>query len=288
MARSHVSGIGPARQADRVARQAARGPWTTVLARCGYVAKGVVYIVIGALAFRAALGAGGAITDPKGAILTIYQQPYGAFLLGVATVGLFGFALWSFIQAWLDTEGKGNKAGGVAARLGYAAVGVSYLILAYTSLRLVLGAGSTGKSSDANAQDWTARLLGLPFGAALVVVVGLIILATALYLFYKAYSARFRRRLNLAGLSRGAQDAVVIFGRCGYAAQGVVFTVIGIFLIIAALRHNAHEARGLGGALRELAQQPYGPALLGISAAGLFIYGVYSLAEARYRMVGTA
>jgi hypothetical protein len=283
-----MSTVGAARQAGHVARRMVAEPWVTLLARCGYIAKGVVYIIIGSLAFRAALGAGGAITDPKGAILTIYQQPYGSVLLGVATVGLFGFAVWSFIQAWMDTEGKGSDAGGIAARLGYVTVGVSYLILAYTSLQLVLGAGNTGKSSDATTRDWTARLLALPFGPALVVVVGLIITCTALYLFYKAYSVRFRRRLNLAGLSAGAQEAVVILGRCGYAAQGVVFTVIGIFLIIAALRHNAHEAKGLGGALRELAQQPYGPVLLGISAAGLFIYGIYSLAEARYRMVGVA
>lgn len=284
----HLSTAGAAHQAGRAARHTASGPWTTALARCGYAAKGIVYLIIGWLTLLAAVGAGGRVTDTKGAILTIYDQPFGKVLLAIVVVGLFGFALWSVAQAWLDTEGKGKKPGGIVARLGYAVVGVSYLILSFTALQLVLGAGHGGKSSDATTQGWTAQLLTVPFGRALVVVVGIVILGVALYMFYKAYSAHFQRRLNLAGLSETARNAVVLGGRCGYAAIGVVFVVIGIFMIIAGARHNAHVAKGLAGALRELALQPYGSLVLGIVALGLLIYGLYSLAEARFRRVGVA
>lgn len=284
----HLSTANAAHQAQRVARDAAASPWLTALARAGYAAKGVVYLIIGWLTLLAAIGAGGRVTDTKGAILTIYDQPLGKALLAIVVIGLFGFAVWSFVQAWLDTEGKGDKPGGIVARLGYAVVGVSYLILSFTALQLVLGAGHGGKSSDATTQGWTARLLTAPFGRALVVLVGIVILGVALYMFYKAYSARFQRRLNLAGLSQAARSAVVTCGRCGYAAIGVVFVVIGVFMIIAGLRHNAHAAKGLAGALRELAHQPYGSLVLGIVALGLLVYGIYSLAEARYRRVGVA
>lgn len=268
MARTSVPAVNTVRNAGHTAHQVASSPWVTALARCGYAAKGVVYIIIGWLAVQAAFGAGGRITDTKGAILTIYNQPFGAFLLGVVTVGLFGFALWSFMQALMDTEAKGSHAAGIAARSGYAAVGVSYAILAYTSLQLVLGAGHGGKSSDATTRDWTARLLAYPAGRVLVALVGLIILGTAAYLFYKAYSARFRKRLNLATLSATAQQGVITLGRCGYAALGVVFSVVGIFMVVAALRHNPSAAKGLGGALEELARQPFGPALPGRGGGG--------------------
>lgn len=284
----NLSTMGAARQAGRAARHAAAGPWTTALARCGYAVKGVVYLIIGWLTLLAAFGAGGRVTDTKGAILTIYDQPLGKALLAIVVIGLFGFALWSFVQAWLDTEGKGDKPGGIVARLGYVAVGVSYLILSFTALQLVLGRGHGGKSSDATTQGWTARLLTFPFGRVLVVLVGIVVLGVALYMFYKAYSAHFQRRLNLAGLRQAARGAVVTCGRCGYAAIGVVFVVIGVFMIIAGLRHNAHAAKGLAGALRELAHQPYGATVLGVVALGLLIYGLYSLAEARYRRVGAA
>lgn len=275
-----------AHRAGRTAREAAASPWVTALARAGYAAKGVVYIIIGWLAMQAAFGAGGKVTDTKGAILTIYDQPFGKVLLAIVVVGLFGFALWSFMQAWLDTEDKGNKPSGIVARLGYVAVGVSYLVLSVTAFQLVLGAGNGGKSSDATAQGWTARLLTFPLGRALVVVIGVVFLGAACYVFYKAYSARFRRRLKLTGLGEAARTAIVTFGRCGYAAIGVVLVIVGIFMVIAGLRHDPHAAKGLAGALRELAQQPYGPLALGVVAVGLFIYGIYSLAEARYRRVG--
>lgn len=284
----NISAAGAARQAGHVARHAASSPWVTVLARCGYAAKGVVYLIVGWLTLLAAVHAGGRVTDTKGAILAIYDQPFGKVLLAIVVIGLFSFALWSFVQAWLDTEGKGDKAGGIAARLGYATVGISYLILSFTALQLVLGAGHGGKSSDATTQGWTARLLTFPFGRALVVLVGVVILGVAFYMFYKAYSARFQRRLNLIGLSQAARTAVVTAGRCGYAAIGVVFVVIGIFMVFAGVHHDAHAAKGLAGALHELARQPYGALVLGVVALGLLIYGLYSLAEARFRRVGVA
>jgi hypothetical protein len=104
-----------------------------VLARCGYAAKGVVYLLIGGIVAKVAIGAGGAVTDQKGALQTILEQPYGLgrIFLGVITIGLFGFALWCFIQALFDTEGKGTTAKGLIARIGYAAVGITYAALAY-------------------------------------------------------------------------------------------------------------------------------------------------------------
>jgi hypothetical protein len=259
-----------------------------ILARCGYAAKGVVYLIVGGIAAKVAIGAGGAVTDQKGALQTILEQPYGRILLGVVTIGLFGFALWCFIQALFDTEGKGTTAKGLIARIGYAAVGITYAALAYGAFQLVMGSGSGGKGSDATAQDGTALLLKQPFGPALVIVVGLIALGVALYLFYTAYTARFQAQLHLATLRTEMKKWVIAVGRLGYAALGVVISIIGIFLIVAASQHNASQAKGLDGALQELAHQhqPFGQVLLGIVALGLFAYGIYSLVEARYRRVG--
>lgn len=277
-----------ARQIDEAkytARRAATNPWVTRYARFGYAAKGIVYGIIGALAAKAALGQGGATTDRNGAIQTIYQQPFGKVLLAIVTIGLFGYALWSWIQAALDTEHKGHDLKGIVERLGYAAVGFSYAGLAFAALQLVLHMGSGGKSSDASAQDWTARLLQAPFGVALVVLVGVVVLGLALRQGYYAYTARFKERLNLVGVSAQARIGIIVLGRWGMAALGGVFAVVGIFLIIAALRHDPHQAKGLGGALQTLAGQPFGPFLLGVVAVGLVAYGAYSLVEARYRRV---
>ncbi len=274
--------------AKRRARNASSSPWMTALARLGYAAKGVVYLIIGWLAALLAIGHGGSATDQRGAIQTIYDLPFGRLLLAIVAIGLLGFALWSLIQAAFDSEGKGSDAKGILARLGYVVICISYLLLAFGAYQLVIGGGNTGKSSTITTQDWTAQLLKYPFGVALVVVIGLVVLGVACYLFYKAYAAPFRRRLNLTSLSTQTRKWVIGLGRFGYAALGVVFVVVGIFLIVAASQHNPRQAKGLDTALQVLAHQPFGAVLLGVVALGLIAYGVYSFVEARYRRVGGA
>jgi hypothetical protein len=286
--RSNTTIPNEIRGANRMTRNAATGKWMTGFARVGYAAKGVVYLIIGFLAAKLAIGQGGAATDQRGALHTIYDQPFGKFLLLVVAIGLLAFALWSFIQAIYDTEGKGSKAKGIMARIGYAAVGITYAALAFGAYQIATSTGSGGNSSSTSTQDATAKLLQLPFGVPLVVIVGLVVLGVAFYLFAKAYQAKFQNTLNLATLRAQVKKAVIFLGRLGYGALGVVFTIIGIFMIVAAVQFNPQKAKGLDTALSELLHLPFGPVLLGIVALGLIAYGVYSFVEARYRRLGRA
>lgn len=267
--------------AGATARDAATNPWTVRLARCGYATKGVVYLLVGTLAARAAVGRGGRTTDNRGAIATLSQQPFGRFLVTLIALGLFAYALWLFVAAALDPGRKGTDAKGSATRVGSAALGCSYAALGVVAAKLALQRGG-GKSSDQATRDWTARLLAHPFGAALIVLIGLAVLGAAGFFFWQAATARFRDALDLrgAGAERGW---VVPLGRAGHAALGAVDVTVGIFLIIAAVRRNAGEAKGVGDALAVLAQRPYGGALLGAVALGLVAYAAYTFAEARYR-----
>ena len=267
------------------ADQAVHGPGTELIARLGYIAKGVVYLIIGILAARVAIGDGGNITDNKGALQAIYRQSSGQILLGVVVAGLVGYALWCFLRAVLDLDHRGSDAKGMAARIGYAVVGAIYLILAYGGLHLLMGSGTAGKSSDASAKDWTATLLKQSYGQFVVVVIGLVVLAVALFLFFYAYSGQFMRMFS--GLNSRLRPFIKRLGQGGYAAQGVVFAVIGIFLIVAARQHNAGAARGIGGALQQVAHEPYGHLLLGIVAIGFIAYGVFSFAQAAFRNIAT-
>jgi len=278
------------RVANRTAHHAASSRWITVLARLGYAAKGIVYLIIGWVAVQLVLGAGGKTTDQRGALQTIYEQPYGKLLLALVVIGLLGFAIWCFLQAWFDTEGKGSDIKGIIGRIGYAVTGVTYAILAFGAFQLIAGTvtSSASKSTTSSTQDVTAQLLKHSWGVSVVVILGLIVIGVACYLFAKAYTAKFQQRLLLTGLSAQLRRGVIFLGRFGYAALGVVFSIIGIFLIVAAVQHNPHEAKGLDAALRTLIQQPFGPVLLGIVALGLIAYGVYSFVEARYRQVGVS
>jgi hypothetical protein len=268
------------------ARSAATSKWMSWLARFGYAIKGIVYLIVGALAIKIAVGSSSAPPDQQGALQTIYGQPFGKVLLLIVAIGLFAFALWSFIQAIFDTEGYGKDAKGIISRLGYAATGVGYAGVGVGAYHLATGTGSAGKSLTATTQDGTALLLQHSYGVAVVVIIGLIVIGIAIFLFIKAYQGKFRRHLNLTTVNFRLRNFLVGLGRFGYAAMGVVYGIIGIFLIVAALQHNPGKAKGLDTALLELARQPFGMFLLAIVALGFIAYGVYSFVEARYRRVG--
>lgn len=279
---------GIEQNADQVAHRAADSPIVTGLAHVGYAAKAVVYLIIGGLALAAALKIGGGLVDQTGATNVIYNQPFGKYLLIAAGIGWFGYALWCVIEATLDTEHYGSDAKGVVARLGYAVVAVAYGALAYLAFGLATGKSSGGKSSNTQAHDWTARLLAAPGGVALVIVLGLVVLAVAGILFRRAYTADFRRQLEMGQAGANVEKGVILLGRIGNAALGSVFTIIGVFFIVAALQHNPDQAKGLSGALSALLAQPFGNLLLAIVALGLLAYGAYSLAQARYRRIRAA
>ena len=249
--------------------------WVERLARFGYASKGVVYGIVGLLAVQAAFGTGGRTTDTKGALQTLVEQPFGKFLLALVAIGLIGYVLWRFVQGIKNPENKG-----LAQRVGYVINGLLYGSLAVSAVQLLLGSG--GGSNSNSTQDWTARLLSQPFGQWLVGTVGALIIGLGFYQFYQAYSAKFRRELNLTELSNKERKWVMGICRFGLVARGIVFCIIGWFLIQAATQYNAQAAGGLDEALQTLAQQPYGPWLLGFVAFGLIAYGIYMVVKARY------
>lgn len=262
-------------------------PWIVRLARVGYAAKAVVYFTVGALAAQAAFGAGGATTDQRGALRTLLDQPMGRALLWVIALGLFGYAVWGVIAAMSDAERRGSDGKGLALRIGMVVRALAYGALGVTAVRVATGSGGGG-SSGQRTQDWTARLMAMPMGRTLVLAAGAGVIGYGLYQLYRSYKAKLSKELDLSRLTPDAATWVVRLARFGMAARGVVFTIVGWFLLRAGMERDASEAGGLGDALATLERQAYGPWLLGAVALGLIAYAVYELVNARYRRISVA
>jgi len=267
------------RGAKQAARRVANHPWAEPLMRAGFVAKGAVYAIIGVLAALAAFGSGGETTDQQGAIQRIAQLPFGRILLGLLALGLVGYALWRLTEAIINPDGESGGKGAVK-RGAYVVSAVIYAALAAAASSLVVGSGGGG-----GTQDLTARVMSAPFGRALVGLAGVAIVGAGLYQFYQAYSATFREKFKLGEMSPTEERWTVRTGRFGLAARGVVFVIIGVLVLQAALRADPSRAQGLDGALQTLAQQPFGQFLLGIVALGLVAYAAYMFVCARYQRI---
>lgn len=251
------------------------------LARAGYAAKGIVYLVIGGLAVKAALGSGGATTDSGGALSAIADSTAGRFLLLLMAIGLLGYALWAVLSAFLDAEDRGDDAKGVALRAGQVWRGLIYGALGVQAF--LFFSRSQQQSSGSGAENWSARALELPWGRALVGAAGAGLIGYALYQLWRGARKNLRKRLRLGGADAHVIDGVVKLARFGIIARGVVFMVMGWFLVRVAMNANADDAAGIGESLATLGSQPYGRVLLGVVAAGLMAYGVWQLANARFR-----
>lgn len=253
-----------------------------LLARLGYAARGVVNLIIGLLAFLAALGQGGRTTGSKGALLSLLSHPLGSVLLGVVALGLFGFALWRACQSLLDADHRGRGAKALAVRGGQIVSAFTYASLGIYAATLAAGFAAGGTDDAETAQDWSRWLMSHPFGEVLVAMAGLVVAGIGIGMLGFAWKGSFAKHLECPG---NASRWVMPLGRTGFAARGVVFVIIGIFLALAAWHSNPEEVRGLSGALRALQGQPFGQAMYGVVALGLAAFGIFEFAEARYRRI---
>lgn len=249
-------------------------------ARTGYAARGVLYSVIGLLAVFVAFGRGRGEADKTGALHEIGSQPLGRTMLIVLAAAFAAYALWLFVEAGLNFERHGAW-----GRLGRALRGVVYASLTWATVDYAITSNSTG--GDQQSRDLTARLLSWEWGAWLVAGIGLTMIGVGLHSGRQATGERFMKRLKVYEASPESAVAIRVVARVGLWARMVVFSLVGVFFIRAALTHDSKAATGLDGALRRVAELPYGRALLGVLAVGLIAFGCYSFAEARYRTINT-
>jgi hypothetical protein len=255
-------------------RTGTRRDWEQILGRVGLVAKGVSYARVGVLAIGVAIGVGGPTTCRQGALRSLAGDAFGKVVLVLLACGLAAYALWRLLQA-VQTD-KWTK------RLGYLGRAAVYASLTFSAAKIVAGAGG-GSSQNAKTHKATAVVLAWPGGRWLVGAAALIVIGVGFWNLYRGISRKFEDKW--IERSDEAQRWAGRAGVVGHIARFVVFGLIGVFALEAAIDYDPKRAVGLDGALQRLAQHSYGSFLLGVTAAGFVAYAVYCFFDARYRDV---
>jgi hypothetical protein len=268
-----------ARRAERSAKDAAESGPIKTLGRVGLVAYGVVHLLVAYLAVRVALG-GGAKADKTGALQTIAEQPMGRFFLWVLTLGLVALTIWQLAEAiWGHGYRRPQRKRTIQRLVSLGEAGVAGA-LAFSSFKVASGKKGNSKQEKAAFID---KIFDWPAGELLVAVVGLGIVAIAVYLVHRGLAKTFVDDLDLAGAEPHARDAAIRFGQVGWPGLGAAYGILGFLLIYSAVTYDPKKATGMDTALKTLAGQPYGRFLLLAVAAGLACFGAYCLFDARYR-----
>lgn len=255
--------------------------WIEPVARFGYAAKGVVYILIGLLAFQASIGSRDPNIDSTDVLLNILTRPYGRVMLVLVAAGLIAYAVWRLVQALLDPERRGRDLRALVKRTAYLGSAIAYAGIASIAVQLVLGTYLRGTGSS--TEEWTAWAMALPAGRWVVGIAGLGVIIIGIVVVVIAINGGFMRRVKTHDLDEVQELWARRIGSVGIGARGAVIIIIGIFVIQAAATTNPEEVGGLGGALAAIANQPYGRWLLAATAVGLVAYGLFTMVLARYR-----
>jgi hypothetical protein len=263
-------------------RQAASSRWLEWLARGGFVARGVIYMLIGVLATQIGLGTGGKEADRTGALHAIAARPGGTGVLWLLAVGFAGMALWRLAEAAYGQAGPdGRKA---SKRVTSLARGLFYGFVCAGVVGLVSGSGGPAPGNS-QSKDLTARLMSHVGGRWLVLLIGFGVAAVGIGMVATGVRRKFVKQLRLAQMSSRTRKIVEVLGTVGNTARGIVFGIVGVLLVVAAVTFDPKQAQGLDGALRKIARTPLGPWLLVAVALGLVTFGIYSWCEARWRNV---
>ncbi|GHC95331.1 membrane protein [Streptomyces violarus] len=266
------------------ARRVARGSVTEGAARAGLAARGVIYLLVGALALQIAFGDTKEQADRGGALAAISQKPFGAVLLWALGIGLVGMALWRLSEVCFGSVGQDGRS--ARKRLLAAVRCAFYVFVAYSVLSFAASRDqSGGGSSDQQSRDATARALEMPAGQWLVGAAGIAIVAAGGWIAVRAVLRKYHDKLRLGQMGPRTRRLVDVTGVAGGAARGLVFAVAGVFAVRAAIDYEPDKAKGLDDTLRTFADTPLGPWLLVCVAAGLVLFGVFSFAMARWRRV---
>jgi hypothetical protein len=269
-----------AREARYAARRAGNSRYVEWLARAGFTARGIMYVLIGILAIGIAFGNSGHKADQSGAVRVLAGTPFGAAVLWLLAAGFSGMALWRLAEAVYGGPGPDGRKAGNRLIAGFKTVLYGFLVFVITKYALGLGAPS---SSNKQAVDLTTTTMREPGGRILVGIVGLVLIGAGAWLAWRAFGKKFVSDLRTGEMSPRVRRAVLAFGRAGGIARGVVFAAAGLFLLTAAVTAKAHHAKGIDATLRAFTKTPAGPWLLVLVALGLVLFGIYSLAEARWR-----
>lgn len=258
--------------------------WIEGLARFGYVARSAVYLSVGVVGMAAALAPSVHAEGPIGALTTWPQGPLGVVLLTCTGFGLLALAGWRFLQAAMDADRVGTTTEALVRRAGKAGNGIVDLALGLAVFHLLIVVGSAEAFDDeAGLKNMVRYTLGLPGGGLVLLVIGAGVAVTGVVNLWRAATGHFTEDLDCDGAK--ARVAGIV-GRLGDAAQGVALLAVGGLTALAGWEANASHARGLGGALEALKEQPLGHPLLAAISLGFVACGAFALAKAGLRRIG--
>jgi hypothetical protein len=253
--------------------------WIERMARTGLVAKGLVYCILGILAFMSAFEIAGQADDKadKQGVFEAVRDKGGNFLLALLVIGLTCYSLWRLFEAVRKHE-ENNEKRSAKKRVRYLSSGITYLSATVFAGKVLFNKNKSGGGSS----KMLSKLLHESYGQWLVGLFAAVIVGVGLYQIYYGVSEKYKKHVDNLNLGQRTAGLLLTSGKVGYVARGFVWILLAWLLFKAALHANSNEAGDSGKAFQFLESSSYGSYLLGALSVGLICYGIFNFIRSRY------
>lgn len=247
------------------------------LAKFGYAARGVVFLMVAGLALFS--GIAGGRPETKSALSALLEQPFGRIWVGLIGFGLLGFVAWRLAQSITDADGHGDDGKAIAIRASLFGSAVTYLGLASFALGHAFTVSADGGGSgEKGMAGW---VMSQPFGSYIAIAIGVGFIVGGIVTAIKGATRSFEKYIHVPNRTR----MLTYICMYGLISRGIVFAITGILFTYAGFSVDPDQAGGIAEALEWLRQLPFGAFLYLVMALGLAAFGIYNLIAARYRTV---
>lgn len=264
-----------AKEAKRTARKVEDSDPVEHLARFGLLCRGVIWLAVGVLAMTIAMG-GDARADREGALGAIKERPLGTLNIALLALGFAGYSAWRLLEGAVGHRDADAGPKRWYKRAASAGRGLIYALFAISTVRFLMHSGGGDETKPT-----TARVLAAPGGTFWVATLGVVLIVIGFVMAVRGLRQDFEDKLK--PVPEGFRLVVRVVGTVGLVGRGLVFALLGWFLVDAARAFEPDKAKGLDEALETVAMQPFGPPVLAVGAVSLLAFGLWSIAEARWR-----
>lgn len=271
-----MSAVG---RGDGVVQRARSSGVLRGVARGGLLARAGFYALLAYLAAAVASGtrSTGRQANANGALQVVAGTALGRLALLGAAVGFAAFAAVRAAGAF------GDHRPSLLRRMTTLGQATFYLAMAGGTAAFLWGDRKTG--SEQQQEDRTAALLTMWAGRWLVAGIGLAVLLVCAWQLRLAWSGGFTDSLRTEEMGPRVGRGVRWLGGVAIAGRALAVAPVGVFLILAAVRADPRESKGLDAYLAELTRPTLGRVVVWLVAAGFLAFAVYTVVEARYRAV---
>ena len=241
----------------------------------GCFSTGIIYSAIGIIAILSFLKLKQGGADESSFFVLLNDFVAGRMLNWLIILGALCFIVWRFYEAFKDPYHIGTNTKAMLLRTGTACSSAADAFIILSALRAMFDQHKAPVTGEPLQQrDMVARLLNFDWGHIAVMIIGVVILITAVVLVLYGLSKSFTEAIRADDFNPKQKIAVHTIAYAGYFSRGTILLITGFFFVKSAIKNNSSYIVNTDKSFDFIGDHIGHPWFI-LIAVGTILYGVY-------------